>query len=86
MSPTSLSGPATQLDRLTAGQSGTVTSVLGSGAIRRRLLEMGLTPGIRVELLRRAPLGDPIELRVRGYLLSLRADQAALVQLTLTAA
>ncbi len=63
-----------------------MTSVLGSGAIRRRLLEMGLTPGIGVELLRRAPLGDPIELRVRGYLLSLRADQAALVQLTLTAA
>jgi Fe2+ transport system protein FeoA len=56
-----------------------VVEVGGPLALRRRLLEMGLCPGIEVEVLRRAPLGDPIELRLRGYLLSLRLDQAAQV-------
>jgi Fe2+ transport system protein FeoA len=54
-------------------------AVAGESGIRRRLLEMGLCSGIEVAVLRRAPLGDPIELRVRGYLLSLRLDQAALI-------
>jgi Fe2+ transport system protein FeoA len=67
------------LDRLAIGSHATVTAVLGEGQVRRRLLEMGLCPGVDVEVLRHAPLGDPIELRVRGYLLSIRCEQARLV-------
>ena len=51
----------------------------GALPIRRRLLEMGLCPGVALDVIRRAPLGDPLEVRVRGYLLSLRLDQAAQV-------
>jgi Fe2+ transport system protein FeoA len=69
------------LDRLAIGSSGVVTAVAGDEHERRRLLEMGLVPGTLVAVLRRAPLGDPIELRVRGYLLSVRADHARHVSL-----
>jgi Fe2+ transport system protein FeoA len=48
----------------------------GDPQLRRRLLEMGFCNGVAVEVVRRAPLGDPIEFRLRGYHLSLRADQA----------
>jgi len=72
-------GSSTGLDRLEVGARASVESVSGERSVRRRLLEMGLCQGVEVELLRRAPFGDPIELRVRGYLLSLRADQARLV-------
>lgn len=71
--------PSVTLDQLAPGATCTVVGVSGHGAVRRRLLEMGLCSGVAIEVLRRAPLGDPIELRVRGYLLSLRRDQAALV-------
>jgi Fe2+ transport system protein FeoA len=67
------------LDHLAVGGRARVTAVGGDTAIRRRLLEMGLTPGIAVALIRRAPLGDPLELLVRDYQLSLRRDQARLV-------
>lgn len=70
---------STSLDRLVPGQHGRVTAISGLPAIRRRLLEMGLGQGVEIEVLRRAPLGDPIELGVRGYLLSLRREQAALI-------
>ncbi len=70
----------TALDRLEVGARACIESVSGERSVRRRLLEMGLCQGVEVELLRRAPFGDPIELRVRGYLLSLRADQARLVK------
>jgi Fe2+ transport system protein FeoA len=53
-----------------------VTSVGGEGALRRRLMEMGLLPGTPIEVVRVAPLGDPIEVRLRGYSLSLRRDDA----------
>jgi Fe2+ transport system protein FeoA len=72
------------LDGLAIGSSARIASVAGDDHVRRRLLEMGLCPGIEVEVLRRAPLGDPIELRVRGYLLSVRADHARHVALTPT--
>lgn len=68
--------PTQPLHRLSAGEAGTVVSVTGDPALRRRLLEMGFCNGVRVELIRRAPLGDPIEFRLRGYLLSLRNEQA----------
>jgi ferrous iron transport protein A len=72
----------TTLDDITPGQSVMVVRVLGPDAIRRRLMEMGLCHGVAVDVLRRAPLGDPIEVRVRGYLLSLRGMQAALIRVS----
>jgi ferrous iron transport protein A len=65
-----------RLSELTAGQTVQVISVTGDRELRRRLLEMGFCNGATVELVRRAPLGDPIEFRLRGYLLSLRNEQA----------
>jgi len=67
------------LDRLPTGGRGRVLAVAGGTALRRRLLEMGLCNRAEITVVRRAPLGDPIELRLRGYHLSLRADQARLV-------
>lgn len=51
-----------------------------SRATARRLFELGLLPGTRVRVVRRAPLGDPIELRLRNYSLSIRREQAALIE------
>jgi Fe2+ transport system protein FeoA len=64
------------LHKLGIGCCGTVAAVGGEPQLRRRLLEMGFCNGVAVEVVRRAPLGDPIEFRLRGYHLSLRADQA----------
>ena len=68
------------LDRLTVGSGAEVTGVQGSGDIAVRLLEMGFVPGTRVEMVKVAPLGDPVELRIRGYHLSLRRAEAARVR------
>ena len=65
---------------LAIGSSGTVREVHGEPELRRRLLEMGLIPGTIVQLIRRAPLGDPLALRLRGYDLSLRTAEARLIQ------
>ena len=64
------------LNQLGKGCKGSVVSVGGDAEIRRRLLEMGFCNGAEVEMIRKAPLGDPIEFRVRGYHLSLRGEQA----------
>ena len=69
------------LDRLPIGDSAIVGHVGGGRLVARRLMEMGLLPGTRVETIRRAPLGDPLEIRLRGYLLSLRLADAAHVTL-----
>ena len=69
------------LSQLPLGARGVVWSVSGAPELRRRLLELGLVPGTPVEAVRRAPLGDPLEIIVRGYALSLRANEAALVEL-----
>ena len=66
------------LDR---GANARVTRVLGGDAISQRLLEMGLTPGVEVRLVGAAPLGDPLELEVRGYRLSIRRKEAARVDI-----
>ena len=58
------------------GESGIIKSVSGEGKIRRRLLDMGVTPGADVYLRKRAPLGDPIEVTIRGYELTLRKSEA----------
>lgn len=69
------------LNTLGIGCRGSVISVGGDPELRRRLLEMGFCNGAKVEVIRRAPLGDPIEFRLRGYYLSLRDDQAQHVQI-----
>lgn len=65
---------------LPVGSRAVVRDVRCGRALRRRLLEMGLLPGTRVELVRRAPLGDPLELRLRGYALSIRREEAAAIE------
>lgn len=73
---TTASQDSIRLSELTANRAAAVVSVTGDRELRRRLLEMGFCNGAQVELVRRAPLGDPIEFRLRGYLLSLRNEQA----------
>jgi Fe2+ transport system protein FeoA len=67
------------LAELALGTVASVTEVTGSGSFRRRLLELGILPGTRVEVVGVAPLGDPIELLVRGSSLSIRRSDAASV-------
>ncbi len=69
------------LDTLSAGQRGRIAAVTGEVGVRRRLLEMGLTPGTVVRVVRFAPLGDPMDIEVRGYHLSLRKSEARQVEL-----
>lgn len=64
------------------GESATVASLTGAGALKRRIMDMGLTKGTRVHVRKVAPLGDPMELTVRGYELSIRKDEAASVEVT----
>ena len=64
------------LDTLPIGQQAVITAVGGEGALRCRLLDMGLIPKTTIRVEKIAPLGDPIELRVRGYALSLRKEDA----------
>ncbi len=61
---------------LKPGQSGVVVSIGGVGNIRRRVLEMGVTPGTKIDVIKVAPLGDPVEVVLRGYNLSLRKEEA----------
>lgn len=69
------------LSDLSIGERGKVTAVRGEGAIRRRLFDMGITPGAEVYLRKKAPLGDPIEISLRGYELTLRKSEAAQVEI-----
>lgn len=64
------------LDELAVGATAVVTKVGGEGRVRRHLLDMGITPGVEIYLRKRAPFGDPIEITIRGYELSLRKDEA----------
>ena len=70
------------LDQLKVGHSATITEVGGDGPLRLRLLDMGLIPRTRVTLQKVAPMGDPIEIRVRGYELTLRLEDAANIGIT----
>jgi ferrous iron transport protein A len=65
------------LEKLSIGSTTCVTDVTGSDDTSLRLLEMGLTPGVQVTLVNAAPLGDPLELELRGYRLSIRRSEAA---------
>lgn len=68
------------LDDLPVTHSGTVTAIGGTRALRLRLMEMGLVPGTRVDKIRVAPLGDPVELRVRSGRLSVRRHEARAIE------
>lgn len=70
------------LDMLEAGKSAVITAVGGDGALRCRLLDMGLIPKTRVMIRKVAPMGDPIELFLRGYELTIRLDDAKQIEIT----
>ena len=65
-----------RLNELEAGKSAKVTKVGGDGALRQHFLDMGLIPGVAVTLVKFAPMGDPVEFKVRGYELTLRLADA----------
>lgn len=66
------------------GDEGVILMVKGEGRIRRRLFDMGVTPGAKVLMVKKAPLGDPIEIVIRGYNLTLRKDEAEFVEMEKT--
>ena len=68
------------LDQLRVGDRATIVDISGEDGVAIRLLEMGLTEGEEIEVIGFAPLGDPIEFQVRGYRLSLRANEARRLQ------
>ncbi len=68
-----------KLSELKIGDSGVITSVVGDGRVRHRMFDMGVTPGATVYLRKTAPLGDPIEVTLRNYELTLRKTEAELV-------
>ncbi|HNV38101.1 MAG TPA: ferrous iron transport protein A [Methanoculleus sp.] len=70
----------TTLDRVGLKRRCRIVGVRATGALRKRVLAMGMLPGVEVEILRSAPLGDPIEYRVKGYCLSLRRAEARLIE------
>ena len=69
------------LNQLKTGSSGIITAVGGDGPLRCRLLDMGLIPHTRVTLPKVAPMGDPIEIMVRGYELTLRVEEARKIEI-----
>lgn len=79
MSASAASGPELPLSALAPGESGEIVRVESAAGHGRRLMELGLVPGTRVEVVRIAPLGDPIELRLRQIHLSLRRVEAGTV-------
>ena len=69
------------LKEFSVGEAGTVVGISATGAVRRRLFDMGITPGADIVLRKVAPLGDPIEITVRGYQLSIRKAEAETVKM-----
>ena len=70
-----------KLSEFQIGEKGTIKAVAGEGKIRRRLFDMGVTPGAEVYLRKKAPLGDPLEVTIRGYELTLRKSEAECVSM-----
>ena len=70
----------TSLRELPIGKTATIRSVGGEGALRQHFLDMGLIPRTEVTLIKTAPMGDPIEIRLRGYELTLRLDEAQWIE------
>jgi ferrous iron transport protein A len=75
---------AVSLDRLRAGAPARVLAVKGTGAVARRLMEMGVVPGAPVRVVKAAPLGDPLEVRVRNYHLALRRSEAQTISVVMS--
>ena len=71
----------TTLKDLGVGKKGVVVSVKGTGAAKQRMMDMGLVPGCEVEVIRVAPLGDPIQINLKGYHLSLRKNEAQYIEI-----
>ena len=69
------------LNELKVGETAKVVRLNGEGAVKRRMMDMGLTKGTEVTVRKVAPLGDPIELTVRGYELSIRKSEAATIEI-----
>ena len=68
------------LDELKTGQSAVITAVGGEGELRQHFLDMGLIPGAEVTMVKLAPMGDPMEIRLRGYELTIRMEDAAKIE------
>jgi ferrous iron transport protein A len=77
-----MSEEKTTLDQLTPGQSARVKRIKGAGAVRRRLMDMGITNGVEIAMVKASPLGDPVEYLVRGYHLSLRKSEAQMIEVS----
>jgi len=71
------------LTKLPIGKDARVTAVNGTGRVTRRLMEMGVIPGVLVQVVKMAPFGDPIEVRVRGYSLAMRRSEADAIEVSL---
>jgi ferrous iron transport protein A len=72
----------TSLTNLPIGTTAKVIAVNGNNAITRRLMEMGVVPGVLVRVVKSAPFGDPLEIRVRGYHLAMRKNEADAIEVT----
>ncbi len=70
------------LTELPVGKDARVTMVNGTGPVTRRLMEMGVIPGVAVQIIKMAPFGDPIEVRVRGYSLAMRRSEADAIEVS----
>lgn len=75
--------PIFTLDKMAPGESGRVVRIHGRGPVRRRLVDMGLTHGAVIDMVKTSPLGDPVEYRLRGYHLSLRKSEARTIEVEL---
>lgn len=69
------------LKELKVGETAVVKKIWGQGAVKRKIMDMGLTKGTSVKVRKTAPLGDPVQITVRGYELSLRKDDAELIEI-----
>ena len=70
-----------KLEDMKCGDTATVVTVSGSGPLRKRVLDLGLTRGAEVKMIRIAPLGDPVEIELRGYRLTVRKTEASVIEL-----
>ena len=68
------------LKRAKVGETVKVVKLTGQGAVKRRIMDMGITKGVEIFIRKVAPLGDPVEVTVRGYELSLRKDDASMIE------
>lgn len=70
------------LAKLSVGQEAKVTKINGNSVVTKRLMEMGVIPGVSIKVVKTAPFGDPIEVRVRGYSLAMRKNEAETIEVS----